>query len=371
MTVELTRPLFPAISIPSFLSPFSLRSPYSCFRSLHSLPPLSLPFLFLFLSTYIQLRGLEALWSPASERFWCILTLKLNSFPLAYWSVFMSYFIDFITNWCFLICLFAYYESGGENNSVALVGFWLWKRSPISPPWSRCLCGCPFTVHHRLHWSMYDYDKYNFHGDAFPARPFVWPWPSISWPQNWSASCTWLDSLIDADYGITGRTSARLSVPSIDSSNGDRRVCCWAPFGQEMAWCGRRAAGAGAQQQMRAASLWQPTEEAEHRLVSVFLELYVFRVMGVKWHWPTDRGGDFLKGEPQNSTSLVTHDAAVLRNYRNYRSESSVACWRRLRHGVQSRKRLQTYCEYCARSSGWCNGWTSCIPVGCVSVWRT
>ena len=55
--------------------------------------------------------------------------------------------------------------------------------------------------------------------------------------------------------------------------------------------------------------------------MSVFLELYVFRVTGVKWHWPTDRGGDFLKGEPQNSTSLVTHDAAVLRNYR---SESSV-----------------------------------------------
>ena len=31
--------------------------------------------------------------------------------------------------------------------------------------------------------------------------------------------------------------------------------------------CGRRAVGAGAQQQTRVASCWEPMEEAEHRLV--------------------------------------------------------------------------------------------------------
>ena len=64
------------------------------------------------------------------------------------------------------------------------------------------------------------------------------------------------------------RPSVRLSVPSIKSSNGVRLVCCSAPCVQEISInsCGRRAAGAGAQQQMRAASRCQPTEEAERRL---------------------------------------------------------------------------------------------------------
>ena len=39
--------------------------------------------------------------------------------------------------------------------------------------------------------------------------------------------------------------------------------------------CGRRAAGANAQQQMRVASCWEPTEEAQHRLVSnTFVKKY-------------------------------------------------------------------------------------------------
>ena len=52
-------------------------------------------------------------------------------------------------------------------------------------------------------------------------------------------------------------------VNPIDSSNGGQRVCCWALCGQNISIdsCGRRAAGAGAQQQMWVASRWQPTEE--------------------------------------------------------------------------------------------------------------
>jgi len=63
-------------------------------------------------------------------------------------------------------------------------------------------------------------------------------------------------------YATVERPSIRLSVASINSSNGDRQVCCWAPCGQEtlIDSCKRRAAGAGAQKQMRVASYWQPME---------------------------------------------------------------------------------------------------------------
>jgi len=69
-----------------------------------------------------------------------------------------------------------------------------------------------------------------------------------------------------------GRASVRLSVPSIDNSNDSRRVCCWAAL--RAGDIDRRQRGrapysmrAGAQQQMRVASCWQPTEEDEHILV--------------------------------------------------------------------------------------------------------
>jgi len=38
--------------------------------------------------------------SRAAKRFWCILMLKMSSFPLAHCSVLVSYFRDFIINWC-------------------------------------------------------------------------------------------------------------------------------------------------------------------------------------------------------------------------------------------------------------------------------
>ena len=59
-----------------------------------------------------------------------------------------------------------------------------------------------------------------------------------------------------------------------------QRVCCWAPCGQEILIdsCGRRATGAGAQQQMRVASCWEPTEEARHRLVGI----------AAVWYKPTE-----------------------------------------------------------------------------------
>ena len=53
----------------------------------------------------------------------------------------------------------------------------------------------------------------------------------------------------------SGRAFVRLSVPSIHSSSGGRRVCCWAPCGQEISVdsCGR-AAGAVLQARRRAAA---------------------------------------------------------------------------------------------------------------------
>ena len=61
-----------------------------------------------------------------------------------------------------------------------------------------------------------------------------------------------------------GRASVRLSVLSIDNSNGGRWVYFWAP-------CSRRRV----QQQMRVASCCEPTEEAQHRLAGVAVAVVV------------------------------------------------------------------------------------------------
>jgi len=70
-------------------------------------------------------------------------------------------------------------------------------------------------------------------------------------------------SVIDAAGITVGCPSVRLAVASIDSSSGGRRVCCWAPCGYDISTdsCGRRAAGAGAQQKMPLASCWESTKE--------------------------------------------------------------------------------------------------------------
>jgi len=84
------------------------------------------------------------------------------------------------------------------------------------------------------------------------------------------------------------RPSVRLSVCPIDhNSNGGLQLCCWAPCGQEISIdsCGRRAAGAGAQLQMRAASCWQLMEEAEHRLAFLIAYFYLTSVMRYKFVW--------------------------------------------------------------------------------------
>jgi len=86
-----------------------------------------------------------------------------------------------------------------------------------------------------------------------------------------------------AEQGLwNGRASVCLSVPSIDSSIGGRRVCCRAPFCHEISidrggrWRCVPAAGALSMQQrrrsrrsqqMRAVLHWQPMYDAEHRLV--------------------------------------------------------------------------------------------------------
>ena len=51
------------------------------------------------------------------------------------------------------------------------------------------------------------------------------------------------------------------------------RVCCWAPHGQEISIDSR----AGAQQQMRAVSCWQPRDETKNTLVTeVLLSTHLF-----------------------------------------------------------------------------------------------
>jgi len=70
------------------------------------------------------------------------------------------------------------------------------------------------------------------------------------------------------------------SVSVVDHHSSVRRVCCWAPLGQEvsidsgghpaaMAPLQHGAQQHGAQQQMRAVSRLQPPQEAEHVLVAV------------------------------------------------------------------------------------------------------
>jgi len=100
-----------------------------------------------------------------------------------------------------------------------------------------------------------------FYDQAFP-RPDMCPFAHLPPPEQ--GLCN-------------GRASARLSVPSpLDSSNGDRRVCCRSYYGQEISndSCGRALRApccicAGAQQQMLAAWRWQATEETERRPVRV------------------------------------------------------------------------------------------------------
>ena len=55
-------------------------------------------------------------------------------------------------------------------------------------------------------------------------------------------------------YVTVGRPSVRPSVPSIDSSNGGRRVCCWALCGQEISNDSWRAEGAGCRRRRSAAN---------------------------------------------------------------------------------------------------------------------
>ena len=92
-----------------------------------------------------------------------------------------------------------------------------------------------------------------------------------------------------AEQGLcNGRVSVCLSVPSIDSSSVVRLVCCW--MGARAGDIHRRLraqrtsyrsvpyllhAGAGAQQQMRLASCWEPRNEAQHRLVWSFINLCI------------------------------------------------------------------------------------------------
>ena len=67
-----------------------------------------------------------------------------------------------------------------------------------------------------------------------------------------------------------------LSVPSIDSSNGCRRVCCWTPRGRRYlsiaylpSHCRQRAASAGCHQQMQLVSCRELTKEAQHSLFCI------------------------------------------------------------------------------------------------------
>ena len=108
--------------------------------------------------------------------------------------------------------------------------------------------------------------------------------------RNFFRNCTetnisitrWPCSASNAEKGLwNGRPSVCLSIclsiPSIDSSSGVRRVCCWAPCGQEISINsgGRRHPAAtapqhGVEQQTRAVTCWQPRDNAEHRLVVLY-----------------------------------------------------------------------------------------------------
>ena len=77
-------------------------------------------------------------------------------------------------------------------------------------------------------------------------------WASIDTARVWSRV-----------YVTVERPSVCLSHRS---TAGCRRVYCWAPCGQEIliGSCGRRRSAA-----MRVALWWEPTEEVQHRLVSM------------------------------------------------------------------------------------------------------
>jgi len=119
--------------------------------------------------------------------------------------------------------------------------------------------------------------------------------------------------------------SVRLSVPSIDSRYGARRVCCWAPV--SVADIDRylrvRAAGASAQEQMRPASCREPTEEVQH-WHSLFC---LFAAKSQERHVCSRPGGK-LDCDPSFS---VNADMSVDGYYR--RSVCATWCLQQCRHG--------------------------------------
>jgi len=130
-------------------------------------------------------------------------------------------------------------------------------------------------------------------------------------------------------YVTVGRPSVRLSVTSIDSSNGGRLVCCWAPRGQKISTdsCGRRAAGAGAQQQMRVASRYAMSRRRRlNRLTQTCLSV---RSPILRWH--KRNFTPFLTAERSVVMSVFIYQFVCLSVYpraylRNYMSELKFLC---------------------------------------------
>ena len=103
-------------------------------------------------------------------------------------------------------------------------------------------------------------------------------------PTRWRRKPTGIEITSLSPYVCNSQGSVRLSHRSTAAPATDGFAnCCWVPCGagrRSIDICGRRAAGAGAQQQMRVALSREPTKEAsieaQYRLFTKNCYLFIY-----------------------------------------------------------------------------------------------
>jgi len=133
-------------------------------------------------------------------------------------------------------------------------------------------------------------------------------------------------------YVTVGRPSVRLSVCPVDRQQLRRSAGLLLSATQAgyidrqlQTRCWRHASGAGTQQQMRAASCWEPTEEAQHRLDLLYI-------------WPLAVLGkiifQMISNQNQNHESLTDLKLWPKSNHKKW-SEIKIAIKMILNHTVK------------------------------------
>ena len=118
-------------------------------------------------------------------------------------------------------------------------------------------------------------------------------------------------------YVTVGLPSVRLSVSPIDTAAGGFAAECHAGIRVSVDSCWRRSAGA--QQLMRVASCWEPTEEAQRRLVTGRINITDLTALECRYESPyrvpksVDTKGEALSVIRGSSPPMVACDCYTIR----------------------------------------------------------